>query len=236
MTIAPVAGDGERLFRPADGWTRGTRRVVAVVPLAGAGVVAITASSDPVYRVLVREDGVLEWLQAIVYGATALLAIVATPRLWGSGARFEALVVAALGLLSFVSLGEELSWGQRLLAFETPDIASGNSQGELTLHNDERFEDPARVGLLLAGLYGAVAPFVARRPAPVVPPRVLVPWFAVVAGYFAFRLVWLEAPSYAEAKYSEWPETCLAVAVGLWTASVVAGGGRPLERGRDAPL
>lgn len=43
-------------------------------------------------------------------------------------------LLAAIGL--FVIAGEEVSWGQRLLNIETPEvIAENNTQGELTLHN-----------------------------------------------------------------------------------------------------
>jgi hypothetical protein len=77
-----------------------------------------------------------------------------------------------------------------------------------------------RVGLLLAGLYGLVAPLLVRRRTPFVPPCILAPFFAVVVGYFAFRLLFLEQPTYVQAKYSEWPEFCFAVALVLWCAEL----------------
>ena len=45
-----------------------------------------------------------------------------------------------LGIVFFVGLGEEISWGQRILNIETPEaIKEINAQGELTIHNLEWF-------------------------------------------------------------------------------------------------
>ena len=99
--------------------------------------------------------------------------------------------------------------------FETPGIASANRQGELTLHNDARVDEPARLGLLFGALYGVAAPLAIRRRTPFAPPRALIGFFAVVVAYGTYRLLMLEHPSWAEAKYSEWPETCFAAALAL---------------------
>lgn len=40
-----------------------------------------------------------------------------------------------LGLLFFVGAGEEISWGQRIFHFQTPEIMSSNLQHEFSLHN-----------------------------------------------------------------------------------------------------
>ena len=72
---------------------------------------------------------------------------------------------------------------------------------------------------MFAGLYGVVMPIFARR-TPFVPPRALVGFFAVVASYMGLRLLLLEHPSYVAAKYSEWPELCLAAGVFLWCISL----------------
>ena len=45
-----------------------------------------------------------------------------------------------LGILLFVGAGEELSWGQHLFKFKTPDtIKANNVQGEFNFHNIEIF-------------------------------------------------------------------------------------------------
>jgi len=40
-----------------------------------------------------------------------------------------------LGLLFFIGAGEEISWGQRIFHFKTPDIMDSNLQHEFNLHN-----------------------------------------------------------------------------------------------------
>jgi hypothetical protein len=75
-------------------------------------------------------------------------------------------------------------------------------------------EAKTRDALLVAALYGAIAPLV-LRPGPLVPPCRLVPAFAVAAAYVVIRLVFLPHPTYVQAKFSEWPELCFAAAVAL---------------------
>ena len=53
-----------------------------------------------------------------------------------SRARWRRIAYALLALLLFVACGEELSWGQHWLGFETPDaIKQINAQDEVNLHN-----------------------------------------------------------------------------------------------------
>lgn len=52
------------------------------------------------------------------------------------GGRMRTIAYLGLGLFFFVAFGEELSWGQHYLGFETPAlIESVNEQKELNLHN-----------------------------------------------------------------------------------------------------
>ena len=175
-----------------------------------------------------REDALLEWAQVIAYLLVIGTAVAAAPHLWRRSDHVPTLVVVGLGLVSLVSIGEELSWGQRLVGFATPEIASQNRQGELTLHNDARIEPSTHLALLLAGLYGVLAPLIVRRRTPLVPPRTLIAFFAVIAVYYSVRLIFLDAPSYVEAKYSEWPETCFSLALLFWCGRI---GGAARSRG-----
>ena len=181
---------------------------------------ALTARSDRLYLLLVQEDALLEWAQVLAYLCAASVGVLLIRRLWRLGDAAAALVLASLALFALLAAGEELSWGQRLLDFETPGIGARNRQGELNLHNDVRLEAWTRLGLLGAGLYGTLAPLVVPRRTPLVPPRALVPFFGVVAGYFGARLLLLEHPTYAQAKFSEWPEFCFALALALWCADL----------------
>jgi DMSO reductase anchor subunit len=203
-------------------------RVAALltVPLLGSVLVALASRRDDLYRLLVHEDSAFEWAQVAAFAAVVVVAVRGAPQLWGDGDRTATLVVAGLAAAALVIVGEELSWGQRLLGFDPPAAFAANRQGESTLHNEPGFETASRVLFLLAGVYGTVMPLVVRRPSPFVPPRALVGLFAVVAAYFVSRLVFLQQPTYAEAKYSEWPELCLAVATAAWCASLALRGRR----------
>jgi hypothetical protein len=192
------------------------RIVLLSVPPLGAGLVALATLSDGLYRFLVREDALLEWIQVVAYLTVVAIAVKSAPRLWRRGDRLASLVVIGLGVISLLSIGEELSWGQRLIGFGTPEIASQNRQGELTFHNDSRVEASTHRVLLVVGFYGVLAPLLIRSRTPVVPPWTLSCCFAVIAVYYSVRLGFLDSPSYVEAKYSEWPETCLAAALVFW--------------------
>lgn len=194
--------------------------ILLIVPPLGAVLVALAARSDGLYRLLVREDALLEWTQVMAYLVVVATAITAAPRLWRRGQHLATCVIVGLGLVSVLSIGEELSWGQRLIGFTTPEVASQNRQGELTLHNDARIEPSTHLALLFAGLYGVLASLIVRRRTPLIPPRRLTAFFAVIAVYYSVRLVFLDAPSYVEAKYSEWPETCFSLALLFWCAQV----------------
>jgi len=200
-----------------------TTPILLIVPPLGAALVALAARSEGIYRLLVREDALLEWSQVVAYLLVVATAATAAPYLWQHGDHGAAWVVVGLGLVSLVSAGEEVSWGQRLIGFTTPELASQNRQGELTLHNDARIEPSTHLALLFAGLYGVVAPLVVRRRTPLIPPRALIAFFAVVGVYYGVRLNLLEAPGYVEAKYSEWPETCFSLALLLWCVSLTHG-------------
>jgi hypothetical protein len=58
-----------------------------------------------------------------------------------------------LGLLFFLGAGEEISWGQRILKFNTPEIASSNIQKEFNLHNLPLFDTRSSVGEMKDGRF-----------------------------------------------------------------------------------
>ena len=94
---------------------------------------------------LCREDGVTEWLTAILYIVAAILIVLA-----GKAQKIGKIWFWGLGLLFFVVAGEEISWGQRIFGIATPDtLQSINVQHELNLHNISGVHDKVRaLGLL----------------------------------------------------------------------------------------
>jgi hypothetical protein len=63
----------------------------------------------------------------------------------------------------------------------------------------------------------------------------LIGFFAVVAAYFAYRLRFLQQPTYDEAKFSEWAEFCLAFATAFWSAALLSGRSRAVPAGTRLP-
>jgi hypothetical protein len=158
--------------------------MTAVTPVLGSATLATLAFNQRrMFDAIVREDSVLEWGEVLAYGAAAVVSVRVAQHTRG-------LVGVAYGLLALaaiVAIGEELSWGQRVFHVTTPEtLAAASRQQELSLHNLGAAEPTTRLVLLAAALYGATAPLL-RRHGPFVPPRALMPAFAIVAAYFAVR-------------------------------------------------
>ena len=101
-------------------------------------LLAMFISDTKGFAVLWREDGVIESLTALFYACAMLGAIWGAIQLRGS---VKAYYLALWIFLAFVFLGEETSWFQRVLNYQTPeDIAAINVQGEFNLHNLKWFE------------------------------------------------------------------------------------------------
>lgn len=140
------------------------------------------------------EDGIFEHISAIALLCAALIFVrvgwsvsghieILGRSVW---ARLPYLLIAALFTLIFL---EEISWGQRLLGFGTPDIMWRNLQNEVNLHN---FITPvSEQAYYLAGLLTFVLlPYASTGILSKLPswstPLVPVPAFAIVAAPIAF--------------------------------------------------
>jgi len=114
------------------------RRVVAAVlaPLLPAlAFVAWIALAPTSLHAACREDGSIETATAVAFlaGAAGFAAAAGRGRPSRSGRRVL-LVLASVA--SVVFFGEEISWGQRILGFETPaPLRAINAQGEFNVHN-----------------------------------------------------------------------------------------------------
>ncbi|WP_338153238.1 hypothetical protein [Pseudophaeobacter leonis] len=79
------------------------------------------------------EDGVLEWLSALLLLLASGLAVKLSRAMPIKAHRWMHVFMA---VVFFVMFGEEISWGQRLLGFSTPEaMAQINVQNEVNLHN-----------------------------------------------------------------------------------------------------
>ena len=113
-----------------------------------AGAVALLALSYSVFMLsdatilsLGQEDGLFEYATAICFGVAGVLLLVrfASSRAGNDLFLFRTrrnVFLLLLGLVFVLGCGEEISWGQRLVGYETPDsIAQVNLQGETNIHN-----------------------------------------------------------------------------------------------------
>lgn len=93
--------------------------------------------SDSFVLLVSQEDGLVEWLGALSLLVASGLFLLCFLRARRAGSkRAKQLFLLGLAAALFVGAGEEISWGQRILGFETPGaVEQSNYQGELNLHN-----------------------------------------------------------------------------------------------------
>lgn len=115
-------------------------------------IIIIGASYSPLFmneRILdnfAREDRLLESLTPVYFFLGSILSLIAYyrsthPPLRNTHIKFKRISYLGLALFLFVSAGEEISWGQRILGFKSPSIVDKlNYQGEFNLHNLKYFQ------------------------------------------------------------------------------------------------
>ena len=131
---------------------------------AGAGAVlvftALTHWSLTAYQDVAwfgGEDGASEWWSVATYLAAAVLATATGWRLRRAGYPGLSIIQLVLAGIFLVGALEEISWGQRLFEWGTPQALDAvNEQGETTFHNLEKVE-PAIFSLFFWGSSVALA-------------------------------------------------------------------------------
>jgi hypothetical protein len=193
------------LWQPRVGIAPGTRLLTRSArfagsrdaPVAGAAIAMVaamtgwTALSPATLYPLTAEDGPIETAQFLLYLGGALFFF----RFW-LAQRGKLRFGGALALIWVLALiliaGEEISWGQRLLGFATPEnVVTANTQAEFNLHNMNAAyriygSDSKPMFLIELGL-GVILPLFAltkfggnicRAFSMPVPPAALIPLFA----------------------------------------------------------
>ena len=200
-------------------------------PLVGGVAVAGTRVSRSLFHFITDEDSLLEWAQVVGYMTAAVIGFVISSRLWRSGDRWPAVAWLAFGIGCVFVTGEEVSWGQRIFHYSTPEpLKEINRQGEATIHNIRTVLNGFNTILLVGGLYGAVAGFVLPRIRATgrslerawlfVPPLFLSSAFAVVFVYKFSRFVVFRSSRYTIVRMGEWAELCFALALAAFAILV----------------
>jgi hypothetical protein len=174
------------------------------------------------YGLTVREDGIVEWLTVVAYIGTAVLSFMMAATLRKSGQSYWFLI--GLGLFALFVAGEEVSWGQRLFGFGTPQALSQvNYQDELNLHNTIPVllgTSSRKIYTFLVIGYGMILPLLShwkpvnaffRRYNIIVPPLSMLPLFLVIA-----PMGWFDKPSGRE---EEWAE--MLFGFGFWITAII---------------
>ena len=127
-------------------------RYLAAILLVVLAYFPAYVSKDLLIR-LTREDGPFEWTTAILLLATCIaflvLAILPNYSIFKSkkGVGSRPLYFVLFALLFLFASGEELSWGQRIFNFDTPEaIKERNVQEEFNIHNLEIFHGSTKEG------------------------------------------------------------------------------------------
>jgi len=160
---AEASNDGpvfNRSFRISVGTFAASLAYIALAP---------ALLSDQQRTLLGREDGILEQTTALLFLGSSILSMRVAFRLFQertptSPSTLRRVIWHVLiGLFFFLCFGEEISWGQRILGFETPEsMKQLNVQEEANLHNMMGyFAD--HLFILGMFVYGSVLPFVASR-------------------------------------------------------------------------
>jgi len=132
---------------------RAEKFVWGLLAIVLVGLTLVRLSDWAGYEHLLREDGPIEYLTALLFLAAAALAAAharARSRA-GQGTLLAWLAAAALLWLG----GEEISWGQRLFGWDTPPaIMAVNTHEETNIHNMAFMQSRLDFFYVAAGLYG----------------------------------------------------------------------------------
>ena len=199
-------------------------RSAFLAPLAGAGLLLLLGlARSGLYVRVTAEDGLFEWVTVLGWLLAAGALSMSARALWLRGWTAAAVAYALVALGCLAAVGEELSWGQRLLGVETPEpIEEQNEQGDLTVHNLSVLHWPYRAGMAAVGAYGSIFAYAIRgrlrrvnadAAMLLLPPFFLSSTFLVLMIYRGLRLAWINEPIVFWWGFGEWPELTLPFAM-----------------------
>jgi len=114
---------------------RATKRYLLIITLYSVASYSLYFFFDEEFMIKVgEEDGVFEYLTAFFFIATSVVSVILF-------VRSKVIWFALLAIVFFVGFGEEISWGQRILGYGTPEsVNTQNIQGEFNIHNLEMLD------------------------------------------------------------------------------------------------
>ena len=199
--------------------------VLPIITIVGAAV------HRPTFDMLTGEDQLGEWMQVAAWlGAICFTGLLLLRLARARDTLFVFLYSFFLCGLIFI-VGEEISWGQRIFGFATPETLSEiNRQGESNLHNIHGVQTMFSWGMFLVGAYGTIMPCFAvwrwgsYRNWPLFAKRITPHWLLIP--FFLLMLVWrtyrnlfepIREYYFAISEFGETTELVLAIAFLLFT-------------------
>jgi hypothetical protein len=239
-----------------------TRWLLWAPPVLGVLIASTVVIERGFFVWVLKEDHPIEWAQfACVLGA-GVVAAMASLRLSRRGRAGVAAVFVLFALGSFMLAGEEISWGQRVMAIATPaELRGVNRQGEMNVHNitgSLPVEGVFELIQLLIALAGSVLPIVTRLRRPgdeawlrpgrdggpftgvwraLSPPLVVVPGMAVMFLYRFVRMFLLPRQYDAVVGFQEFVELWFYLGLLVFALAIYAKAGPlriPRHRGGPA--
>ena len=218
-----VTRDGTRGVLEADAreWgltLRQSLSLATVAPIIALVGLALVPFRD-VFTALADEDGPVEYAQwALIVGLVVLYALIGR-LLWRRDMRRLA-ILYLVGAAGFVFIGgEEVSWGQRILGFATPDgLGEINKQGEANVHNIGSVLLVFNITVVAICAGAMLLPILrwtvwrdrARSLATfaLIPPLAVLPFFLFPFAYRITRWVFLPTSGQTITHYAEFMELC----------------------------
>lgn len=125
------------------------------------------------FYILMLEDGTAEWVTFYSFAISGCIVLLYLLGLSKAGQRvfsFSFFIPLAVVLFCLVVAGEEISWGQRLLAFKPPNVfLEHNYQQELNVHNLFKKDglwgiaiESKQMVMLVALVFGVLFPLITR--------------------------------------------------------------------------
>jgi hypothetical protein len=103
--------------------------IISIIAIIVLSYSIYACCSDDTIGYLGNEDGFFEWMTAIFFLLSSVIFFLVFRR-------SKNIFLLCLAVMFFVATGEEISWGQRLFGFGTPDALNKvNVQHEFNIHN-----------------------------------------------------------------------------------------------------
>ncbi|MFK7895736.1 MAG: hypothetical protein AB8G23_07875 [Myxococcota bacterium] len=137
LIVAAILGAREeRALRPVPRSSAADRWVIRGIAILSLTTLLIFGLDAEIFSQISSEDGVVEDLSALALLAAAAGLALVVARSLSAGDALKALAFAGLAAGCFVTGMEEISWGQRLVGFDSPEVfVKYNQQQEFNLHN-----------------------------------------------------------------------------------------------------